>query len=151
MASKKIEGHVETVEEQLVGVHGEMAAVKADLQRLGPLEVKVDSMLEKISILDRLEKMVLRWEDPKRITISKQKKENSVILGGSKSGTVPKTLEESSTGVGLGNISERRVDLSQKEIIHPDENEETTRVGNTEENSKVETLTRCLEMHVFEG
>ena len=32
-----------------------------------------------------------------------------------------------------------------------DENEETTRVGNTKDNSKVETLTRCLEMHVFKG
>ena len=46
MATKKIEGRMETDEESLAGVHGEIAAVKADLQRLGPLEVKVDSMLE---------------------------------------------------------------------------------------------------------
>ena len=83
--------------------------------------------------------------------ISEQKKEKSVILGGSKSGTVPETLEESSTGVGLGNIRERRVDLSQKETIHPNKNEETTRLGNTKDNSKVETLTCLLEMPVFEG
>ena len=98
MASKKIEGCVETFEEQLVEVHGEMVAVKANLQQLGPLEVKVDSMLEKLSVLDRLEQMVHRWEDPKRITNSEKKKEKSVILGGSKSRTIPETLEESSTG-----------------------------------------------------
>ena len=41
--------------------------------------------------------------------------------------------------------------MSPKETIHLDENEETTSVGNTKENSKVETLTRCLEMPVSEG
>ena len=60
MVSKKIEGRVETVEEQLAGVHDKMAAVKVDLQRLAPLEVKVDSMLKKILVLDRLEQMVQR-------------------------------------------------------------------------------------------
>ena len=38
---------MEAVEEQIVGIHGEMAAMKEALQRLGPLENKVDSMAEK--------------------------------------------------------------------------------------------------------
>ena len=58
MATKKIEGRMEAIEEQLVEFHGDMAALKGDLQRLGPLEIKLDSMLEKLSVLDRQEKMV---------------------------------------------------------------------------------------------
>ena len=50
MATKKIEGRMEAIEEQIVGIHGEMVVVKEDLQRLGPLENKVDSMLEKLSL-----------------------------------------------------------------------------------------------------
>ena len=56
MATKKIEGRMEAIEEQIIGIHEEMATVKQDLQRLGPLENKVDSMLEKLSLLERLEK-----------------------------------------------------------------------------------------------
>ena len=74
---------MEVVEEQLTGFHGDMAVVKGDLQFLGPLEIKVDSMLEKLSILQRLEKMVQRWEDSGRVTASEQKKEKSIILGDS--------------------------------------------------------------------
>ena len=48
------------MEEQIVGVHGEMNAVKGELQRLGPLKVKVDSMLEKLSLIDRMEKVLKR-------------------------------------------------------------------------------------------
>ena len=58
MAMKKIEGRIEVMEEQVIGIHEEMAAVKEDLQRLGPLEDKVDSMLEKWSLLERLKKMM---------------------------------------------------------------------------------------------
>ena len=54
MAMKKMEGRIEVIEEQMVGVHGEMMSIKGDLQRLGPLEVKVDSMLEKLSTLERM-------------------------------------------------------------------------------------------------
>ena len=46
---KKIEGRIDMVEEQLVGIHGEMASLKGELQQLGPLEVKVDSLLEKLT------------------------------------------------------------------------------------------------------
>ena len=33
-------------------VHGEIASMKGDLQRLGPPEEKVDSMLKKLSLLE---------------------------------------------------------------------------------------------------
>ena len=45
MATKKLDGRIEVVEEQMTGVHGEMTAIEGDLQRLGPLKVKVDAML----------------------------------------------------------------------------------------------------------
>lgn len=51
---------MEIVEEQLTRFHEEVTAMKADLQHLGPLEVKVDSMQEKLSILDRLEQILQR-------------------------------------------------------------------------------------------
>ena len=66
MATKKIEGRMETID--------------------GPLEMKVDSMLERLSVLETLKQMVQRWEDAERITTSEQKKEKSIILEGSKSG-----------------------------------------------------------------
>ena len=40
----------------MVRVRGEMMSIKGDLLRLGPLEVKVDLMLEKLSMLERMEK-----------------------------------------------------------------------------------------------
>ena len=46
------------IEEHIVGVHGEMNVVKGELQRLGPLEVNVDSMLEKMSLINRMEKVL---------------------------------------------------------------------------------------------
>ena len=60
MATKKINRCMEAVEEQLAEFHGDMAAVKGDLQRLDPLEIKMDLMLEKLSVLERLEKIVQR-------------------------------------------------------------------------------------------
>ena len=89
-----------------------MAAVKGDLQRLGPLEIKVDLMLEKSLVLERLEKMVQRWEDSGRVTTSEQKKEKSFILGDSKSGLWKEQLEESATGTRSGYAQERRVDIN---------------------------------------
>ena len=47
MATKKVEGRMEAMEGRIAKVLGEMASNKGDLQRLGPLEEKVDSMLEK--------------------------------------------------------------------------------------------------------
>ena len=54
---------MDVMEEQLVGVHGEMMSVKGDLQRLGPLEVKVDTMLDKLSMLEKMEKNVTKMEE----------------------------------------------------------------------------------------
>ena len=51
--NKKIEGCIEVMEEHIAGVHGEMVSVEGDLQHLGPLEMKVDSMLEKPSLLHK--------------------------------------------------------------------------------------------------
>ena len=108
-------------------------------------------MLEKLSVLERLEQMLQRWEDAKRITTLEQKKEMSVLLGGSKSGMVLETLAESSTGIRWENARERMGDLSQKETIRPGESEEIRWVRGLEENNKVETLNHRLEMHVFDG
>lgn len=58
MTTKKMEGRLEGMEEQTIGVHGEVLMIKGDLQRLGPLEVKVDLMLEKLSMLERMDKML---------------------------------------------------------------------------------------------
>ena len=62
MATKKMEGRIEVIEEQMIGVHGEMMSIKGNLQRLGPLEVK----LEKLSMLERMEKMLQKWENLKK-------------------------------------------------------------------------------------
>ena len=53
---------MEAMEGRITKVHGEMASNKGDLQRLGPLEEKVDSMLEKLSLLEPMERMMLKWE-----------------------------------------------------------------------------------------
>ena len=66
MATKKIEGRIEVMEEQIVGVHGEMASVKGELQRLGPIEIKVDSMIGKLIVLERMEQLLLKWENRKK-------------------------------------------------------------------------------------
>ena len=50
-----------------------------------------------------------------------------------------------------GNTHEKGVDLSQKETIWPAVSEDTPRIRRLEENSRVETLIRRLEMRVFEG
>ena len=48
MATKKMEGRVEVIEEQLAGIYGEMAIMKGELQWVGQLEIKVDLMLTKL-------------------------------------------------------------------------------------------------------
>ena len=74
---KKMEGRIETMEEQIVGVHGEMTLIKGELQRLSLLEVKVDSMLEKLSLLDRMEKVLQRCENSEGASSSKEKKDKN--------------------------------------------------------------------------
>ena len=62
MATKNMEGRIDKMEEQITTVHGEIAAVKGDLQRMGPLEIKVDAMLEKLSLLERMDQLLQKWE-----------------------------------------------------------------------------------------
>ena len=76
MATKKIEGRIEMMEEQIVGVHGEMASVKGELQRLGPIEIKVDSMMGKLTVLERMEQLLLKWENRKKIQTHKGRRAN---------------------------------------------------------------------------
>ena len=54
--------------------------VKGDLQRLGPLEVKVDSMLEKLTLLERVEKMMQKWQDSGRSIPVEQKRDKECHL-----------------------------------------------------------------------
>ena len=39
-----------------------MAWMKGGLQRLGSIEVKVDSMMAKLTVLERMEQLLLKWE-----------------------------------------------------------------------------------------
>ena len=87
MALKKMERQIEVMEEQMVGVHREMMSIKGDLQRMGALAVKVDSMLEKLPMLERMEKMLQKWENSEKGSYSKE----------TRSGLVTATLEEGSS------------------------------------------------------
>ena len=66
MATKKMEGRRDVVEKQLARIYGEMATVKGELQQVGQLEVKVDSMFTKLSGLEKMEQMMHKWENPKK-------------------------------------------------------------------------------------
>ena len=65
-ATKKMEGRRDVVEKQLARIYGEMATVKGELQQVGQLEVKVDSMFTKVSVLEKMEQMMHKWENPKK-------------------------------------------------------------------------------------
>ena len=98
MATKKMEGRIEVMEEQLAGVHGKMMSVKGDLQRLSPLEVKVNSMLEKLSLLEWMEKMMQKWESLERVSTSEVKKDKSMYSKDPNLRVVANPLEENSIG-----------------------------------------------------
>ena len=74
------------MEEQMVGFHREMMSIKGDLQRMGALAVKVDSMLEKLPMLERMEKILQKWENSEKGSYPKE----------TRSGLVTATLEEGS-------------------------------------------------------
>ena len=61
-----MEGRRDVVEKQLARIYGEMATVKGELQQVGQLEVKVDSMFTKLSGLEKMEQMMHKWENPKK-------------------------------------------------------------------------------------
>ena len=86
MATKKLGGRIEVMEEKISDVHGEMASMKGDLQRLGPLEEKVNSMLKKLSLLERMEQMLQKLENLEKGAPPENKKEKGPILEGPKSG-----------------------------------------------------------------
>ena len=60
MATKKVEGRMEQIEEKLTEVQGELqheiGSVRSDLQRLRPLERGLEVLLEKMSIIDRVDR-----------------------------------------------------------------------------------------------
>ena len=60
MATKKVEGRMEQIKEKLAEVQGELqreiGSVHSDLQRLGPLERGLEVLLEKMSILDQVDR-----------------------------------------------------------------------------------------------
>ena len=119
MATKKMEGRIKGVEEQIAGVHGEMSSIKGDLQRLGPLEVKVDSMLEKLSLLERMEKMLQKWENSEKGSSSEEKKDKSSNPKDPNFGLVTTTPEESSIGANPRN--EPRVDSKLEKAVNHQE------------------------------
>ena len=66
MESKKVEGRMDLVEEKMVEVRGElqreMGSVCSELQCLGPLEKNMGVLLEKMGILDRVDRALQRME-----------------------------------------------------------------------------------------
>lgn len=65
--ARKMEGRIDTLEEQIIGIHGEIATVKGELQRMGPLEIKANLILECI------DKLMQKWENSEKALTSKEK------------------------------------------------------------------------------
>ena len=66
MVTKKMEGRIDVIEEQLAEIYGETATKKGELQRVDILQAKVDSMLTKLSVLEKMEQMMHKWENPEK-------------------------------------------------------------------------------------
>lgn len=62
-AGKKMDQRMGSVEERFLAVKGDVESMKEDLQRLGSLERSVGALMEKLSILDRLDHEWLRKGD----------------------------------------------------------------------------------------
>ena len=75
-----------------------METVKENLQRLHPLETKVDAMVEKLSLLERLEKTMQRWEDFGRVTVFEYK-EKGIFLRGPNFGMAAAPLKRARLGL----------------------------------------------------
>ena len=69
-AGKKMKGRMDPMEKKMAEVHGELqrevSSVRSELQRLGPLEKNVGAVLEKMEILDRVDRALQRMEDSGR-------------------------------------------------------------------------------------
>ena len=131
-------------------VHGEMASMKGDFQRLGPLEEKIDFMLKKLSLLERIEQMLQKLENLEKGAPPENKKEKGPILEGPKSGLETARPEESSIRV----VSTPREE--PKEVSMPEESLQPPKISETDiimklERSRIKTLTRRLETPIFEG
>ena len=133
---------MDVVEEQLASVHGEMTTIKGDLQRLGSLEAKMEVMLEKMTFLERMERLLQKSEcSGKAATpeIGPDKTASPEVLN---FGSLPSPLTENS-----GN--------SRREIPSPDRGKEQPPRGlcesRSEDNRRIEILSRRLEMSLFEG
>ena len=131
-------------------IHGEIASMKRDLQILSPLEEKVDSMLKTLSLLERMEQMLQKLENLEKGALPENKKEKGPILEGPKSGLETARPEESSIGVGSTPQEE------PKEVSMPEESLPPSKISETDiimklEGRRIEALTRCLEMPIFEG
>ena len=140
MATKKMKGRIKGVEEQIAGVHGEMSSIKGDLQRLGPLEVKVDSMLEKLLLLERMEKMLQKSENSERGSSSEEKKDKSSHPKDLNFSLFTATPEESSIGVRSNPRNEPRVDAKREESHQPPRMSEID-IGVKSNGGRVESLT----------
>ena len=146
MATKKLDGRIEVMEEKMSDVHGEIASMKGDLQRLGPLEEKVDSMLKKLSLLERMEQMLQKLENLEKGAPPENKKEKGPILEGPKSELETARPEESSIGVGSTPREE------PKEVSMPEESLRPPKITETDiimklERSRIEALTRRNRHH----
>ena len=93
-----MEGRIDKMEERIATVHGEIATVKGDLQRMGPLEIKVDAMLEKLLLLERMDQLLQKWEHSKKVSNPEEKKGIGTNLRGPHVGLVAAPQEESSMG-----------------------------------------------------
>ena len=141
MATKKMEGRVETMEEQIVGVHEEMKAVKGELQKLGPLEVKVDSMLEKLSLIDKMEKVLWRWENSERASSSEEKKDKNTSPKDPDLTVLAATTGESSLGGRTLPREELRMESRPNDMSRQSRTSSTYREARIGEGSKVKILT----------
>ena len=126
-----------------------MSSIKGDLQRLGPLEVNVDSMLEKPSLLERMEKMLQKWENSERGSSSEEKKNKSSNPKDPNISLVTTMPEESSIGARSNPKNEPRLDAKPEESHQPPR---TSKIDiGIKSGGRVESLTRRLEISIFEG
>ena len=70
MATKKVEGRMEQIKEKMDEVQSELQReigyARGELQGLGPLERGLGVLLEKMSILDKVDRTLQCTEEPER-------------------------------------------------------------------------------------
>ena len=68
------------------------------MQSMGPLEIKVDAMLKKLSLLERMDQLLQKWEHPKKVSNPEEKKDIDTNLRGPRDSLAAAPHEESSMG-----------------------------------------------------